>query len=80
MTLGTRSEQADFFFPVQVAVMRDWTTEIIEDEHPVLQEIWQVKRMVFASLSMQEYHHYMSLKWLDRELFMRDKALALIQK
>jgi len=64
---------------VQCAVMRDWQSEIIEDNHPVLNEIWNIKHMVFFALSMREYDDYMKLQGLDRELYIRKKALSLIQ-
>ena len=70
----------DFYFPVEVNITRDWNSEIVDDMHPVISQIWDIKYKAFVALDMREYDEYMNLKWLDRELYMRKKALEIIQK
>jgi len=68
-------------FPVEVNVMADWNSEIVDDlANPTFQYVWQIKHKVMLSLDMREWEHYMNLKWLDRELYVREKALQIIQK
>ena len=65
---------------VDVIIYADWNSEIIDDMHPVLKEVWNIRHRVMVSLSMREYDEYISKKWLQRELYIREKALQLIQK
>lgn len=59
----------------------DWNWEIIEDCHnPTLVEISHMRWKVFDRLSCREQHELSKLKWLDRQQFIRNKALQLIQK
>ena len=66
---------------VDVAVYRDWQTEIIEDsENPAFKEARNLKRRVMIALSEREQHQYSKLRWLDRQLFIREKTLWILQR
>lgn len=74
----------DIYIPyyhwVQAAIRRDGYTEIIEEDHPVLKQIWDIKHMVFVALTMREYDDYMSMNSFARQQYIQERALELIQK
>lgn len=64
-----------------VILYADWQTEIVEDTaNPVFQEVGNIKSRVLLSLTLREYDIYNGLKWLDREMYIRERILELIQK
>lgn len=64
---------------IEYELYEDWNGEIIEDcNHPVLLEISHIHWKVFDNLSLLEQQELLSLKWLDRTLYIRKKALSLL--
>ena len=64
-----------------ILIYTDWYTEVIEDvSNPALKEVANIKAKVEVALTMKEWDEYMDLTWTQRELYIREKALSLIQK
>lgn len=64
---------------VDVIIYTDGQAEIIDDwENPSFKELCNIRRRTMVALNMQEYDEYMSKKWMDRVLYIREKALNLL--
>ena len=62
----------DFIFQITEDV--NWEVDIIDDMHPILKEIGNIRRTVVATLDMREYEEYMKLSPSKREDFIKEKA------
>ena len=58
----------------------DWNWIEVEGENPTVSQAEQTKNRVSVALSQSEYDEYMSLRWLARTLYIRERAMDIINK
>lgn len=58
----------------------DGNWEILEDENPTVSQAERTKHRTAVALTQREYEEYMSLRWLERTLYIREKAMDIINK
>lgn len=66
---------------VDVILYTDWMTEDITEnkDDMVLKEVYNIKKRVVLSLTMNEWEFYVWLKGIEKELWVRKKTLEIIQ-
>ncbi len=52
----------------------DWNWVELENENPTVSQAEKTKNRVSVALSQSEYDEYMSLRWLARTLYIRERA------
>lgn len=66
---------------IQVAVTRSWfMEEILDDNHPILKQMWDIKQTVFINLSQEDWEFYQQLRWLDKTAYLRKITIEFINE
>lgn len=76
---NSRKQPIDYH--IAVAITKDWQAyDETRNIHPLLKEAGLIKHRVMVSLSKKEFDEFNKKQGLSRDLWIRARALELIQK
>jgi len=73
--MNNRIKPVDYVIPVNIEKDGQAT---IEKYNPIFWEINRIKEIVDVALTAEEYQEWQSMKWLRKDLHIRNKAIEIM--